>query len=242
MRSNRLGSEHQEAVSRRLALLGAELAAVREAEEAAADPDEPWRAPPTHTRVRPDRLAPMAPGPVLEPEAPVEVPEPGRHARRRGWAPETPGAGGDRTGAARRRRARGRGRPGRHDGVAGAVRPARGPRPRRGPDHRLAPGERLAGDGPTRRGPQRRRRAGRRRGGQGPTAGHRRARGRQPGRGRPRGGRRGAPGGRPHRPQPRPDPGRRRADPGRRESRARGGRGRGGGAVGPRLRGRCWCR
>ena len=29
--------------------------------------------------------------PVPEPEAPVEVPEPGRHARRRGWAPRLPG-------------------------------------------------------------------------------------------------------------------------------------------------------
>ena len=87
MRSKRHDSEHQEAVSRRLALLSAELAAVREPEAAAADPDEPWRAPPTHTRVRPDRLAPLeVPGPP-ESEPPGAVPEPGRHARRRGWAP-----------------------------------------------------------------------------------------------------------------------------------------------------------
>ncbi len=87
MRSKRHDSEHQEAVSRRLALLSAELAAVREPEAAEPDPDEPWRAPPTHTRVRPDRLAALeVPGPP-ESEPPAAVPEPGRHARRRGWAP-----------------------------------------------------------------------------------------------------------------------------------------------------------
>ncbi len=63
MRRSQSSSEHAEAVSRRLASLSAELAAVR------GDPD-----PPTHTRVRePVDLAPP----------PVVLPVPGRHASRR---------------------------------------------------------------------------------------------------------------------------------------------------------------
>jgi competence protein ComEA len=97
MRSHRSATEHQEAVSRRLALLSAELTAVREEE---GSPHE-WAAPATHTRVAPGRLgdAAVRPGPTptrvreeplteAEPEpesgpgAP-RVPVPGRHARRR---------------------------------------------------------------------------------------------------------------------------------------------------------------
>jgi len=65
MRRSQSSSEHAEAVSRRLATLSAELAAVR------AEPDE---VPSTHTRVRerPDAVP-----------APVVLPVPGRHASRR---------------------------------------------------------------------------------------------------------------------------------------------------------------
>src|SRR5829696_5100715 len=65
MRRSQSSSEHAEAVSRRLATLSAELAAVR------GEPDE---VPSTHTRVRerPDAV------PV-----PVVLPVPGRHASRR---------------------------------------------------------------------------------------------------------------------------------------------------------------
>jgi competence protein ComEA len=62
MRRQQSYSEHAEAVSRRLATLSAELAAVR------SDPDGS-----THTRVRPTE----------EPPAPVVLPVPGRHASRR---------------------------------------------------------------------------------------------------------------------------------------------------------------
>lgn len=66
MRRSQSSSEHAEAVSRRLATLSAELAAVR------GEVDEPPDT--THTRVRerPD-----------EPPAPVVLPVPGRHASRR---------------------------------------------------------------------------------------------------------------------------------------------------------------
>ncbi|TGN64945.1 ComEA family DNA-binding protein [Nocardioides eburneiflavus] len=66
MRRSQSSSEHAEAVSRRLATLSAELAAVR------GEADEPPDT--THTRVRerPD-----------EPPAPVVLPVPGRHASRR---------------------------------------------------------------------------------------------------------------------------------------------------------------
>ena len=74
MRTRRPTPEHQEAVSRRLALLSAELAGQT------VHPDEPADAPP----------APSAPleGPVL-PEVPAVpvVPEPGRHASRRPVVP-----------------------------------------------------------------------------------------------------------------------------------------------------------
>ena len=66
MRRSQSSSEHAEAVSRRLATLSAELAAVR---------GDPQHEPSAHTRVR-DRGEPVAP-------APVELPVPGRHASRR---------------------------------------------------------------------------------------------------------------------------------------------------------------
>jgi competence protein ComEA len=95
MRSHRSAAEHQEAVSRRLAQLSAELTAVRQAEGAPLD----W-APATHTRVAPGRLGDPAGRPVPTPTrvradpadepggsepapVPVPVPVPGRHARRR---------------------------------------------------------------------------------------------------------------------------------------------------------------
>lgn len=66
MRRSQSSSEHAEAVSRRLATLSAELAAVRGGADEAPDP--------AHTRVRerPD-----------DPPAPVVLPVPGRHASRR---------------------------------------------------------------------------------------------------------------------------------------------------------------
>ena len=78
MRRNQSSAEHAEAVSRRLASLSAELAAVR-AEPHAVEPasGEPW----PHTRVR-DRGRDV--GPVAAPAAaPVALPVPGRHASRR---------------------------------------------------------------------------------------------------------------------------------------------------------------
>lgn len=82
MRRNQSSAEHAEAVSRRLASLSAELAAVR-GEPHAGEPasGEPW----PHTRVR-DRggdVGPAAP-PIAPPVAPpVALPVPGRHASRR---------------------------------------------------------------------------------------------------------------------------------------------------------------
>ncbi|MEO5853464.1 MAG: ComEA family DNA-binding protein [Nocardioides sp.] len=95
MRSHRPSLEHQEAVSRRLALLSAELTAVRETDGLGDGPTvagltgkqsvDRWAAPATHTRVRPDRWEESPPAPVPHPTArpPAEVPVPGRHARRR---------------------------------------------------------------------------------------------------------------------------------------------------------------
>ena len=85
---NRARPDHQEAVSRRLALLSAELATVRP--EPPIDEEDDWSAP--HTRVRPGPLR-AVPDPVIDPgELPV-VPVPGRHASRRrvlaGLVPET---------------------------------------------------------------------------------------------------------------------------------------------------------
>ncbi len=62
MRRSQSASEHAEAVSRRLATLSAELAAVRREPDAS-----------THTRVRPTE----------EPPPPIVLPVPGRHASRR---------------------------------------------------------------------------------------------------------------------------------------------------------------
>lgn len=92
MRTRRATAEHQEAVSRRLALLSAELAASR---PALAAPDEPdWSV--GHTRVPALRVVPTSsppgllpepePVPVPRPAEPREappVPVPGRHASRR---------------------------------------------------------------------------------------------------------------------------------------------------------------
>lgn len=100
MRSPRPGSEHQQAVSRRLAALGAELAAVRGDE--AGVPPEADGPPDTHTRIRPGRLADWmaaegwsaagdpadeaGPAPAADPAGAVPLPRPGRHAARRGPA------------------------------------------------------------------------------------------------------------------------------------------------------------
>lgn len=95
MRTSRPSPEHQEAVSRRLAQLSAELATVRRpaadddawadaVPESAPEPEE-WLG---HTRVRAERLpAPwpdLVPDPVPDPvPEPPQVPVPGRHASRR---------------------------------------------------------------------------------------------------------------------------------------------------------------
>lgn len=78
MRRNQSSAEHAEAVSRRLASLSAELAAVR-GEPHAGEPasGEPW----PHTRVR-DRGGDAGPAAVPV-AAPVSLPVPGRHASRR---------------------------------------------------------------------------------------------------------------------------------------------------------------
>ncbi|MGZ4497385.1 MAG: helix-hairpin-helix domain-containing protein [Nocardioides sp.] len=88
MSARRPSPEHQEAVSRRLALLSAELAAVRPLPE--PEPDAAaWAA--DHTRVVPLRAVrplpddtgpPGPPGPVPAAEPPA-LPEPGRHAAHR---------------------------------------------------------------------------------------------------------------------------------------------------------------
>ena len=72
MRRSQSSSQHAEAVSRRLATLSAELAAVRREQDDEVDPAH------GHTRVRerPDRVTDPAP-------APVEPRLPGRHASRR---------------------------------------------------------------------------------------------------------------------------------------------------------------
>ena len=73
-------------MSRRLALLGAELASVRQAPADEPDPEEaPWWD--EHTRIAAPRAGPSTPPPA----GPPSVPVPGRHARRRAssWVPET---------------------------------------------------------------------------------------------------------------------------------------------------------
>ncbi|MEZ5097446.1 MAG: hypothetical protein R2731_15930 [Nocardioides sp.] len=57
MRMSRSRPEHQQAVSRRLALLGAELAAVRGDEVPDEPPATSPATPDTHTRIRPGRLS-----------------------------------------------------------------------------------------------------------------------------------------------------------------------------------------
>lgn len=100
MRRGHSGPE-QDAVSRRLALLGAELATVRSESgdpPVAASGSPAPAAPATHTRIPADRLLPVpttapapssAPNPTAEGARPESgragaVPEPGRHASRRG--------------------------------------------------------------------------------------------------------------------------------------------------------------
>jgi len=103
MRSHRPSPEHQQAVSRRLALLSAELTAVRDADgfgppvdaspveglpvdgPTGGQPVDRWAAPATHTRVRADRWEDV-PVPGADPVPPAAVPVPGRHARRRAAA------------------------------------------------------------------------------------------------------------------------------------------------------------
>lgn len=96
MRTRRPSPEHQEAVSRRLAQLSAELAAARPEDEGPEVPDSPddWWS--DHTRVAAPRPGPgPVPGPVPDPapyvpdldEPAPEVPRPGRHAARRRLAP-----------------------------------------------------------------------------------------------------------------------------------------------------------
>ena len=84
MRSRRPSPEHQEAVSRRLALLSAELATVRPpVEEEEVDASPPAPAHDTHTRIREVQVDPppsSVGGRSREPAVPV-VPVPGRHAR-----------------------------------------------------------------------------------------------------------------------------------------------------------------
>src|SRR5215210_1568658 len=89
MGNRRPSQEHQEAVSRRLAQLSAELDGVRG--RRLEDPTVPRQVPPadefamplTHTRFR---RTPATPDPAPEPpdpEPPPLVPSPGRHASRR---------------------------------------------------------------------------------------------------------------------------------------------------------------
>jgi competence protein ComEA len=79
MPNRRPSPEHQEAVSRRLALLSAELAATR------PEPDG-W--PSEHTRVRPLRVVDDEQDALVGP--PPVVPTPGRHASRRAFAGAVP--------------------------------------------------------------------------------------------------------------------------------------------------------
>lgn len=92
MRSRRPTTEHQDAVSRRLALLSAELASVRPPPEEPEPDVVPYSMESTHTRVRaPGLLEPWAPVDDLaddldvldDPDALPPVPRPGRHASRR---------------------------------------------------------------------------------------------------------------------------------------------------------------
>src|SRR5688500_5372389 len=104
MRGHRT-SEHQAAVSRRLALLSAELAAVRapDADQGSDAEANPWAAPPTPTRISADRRdaaqpwrQPSTPARVrpAEDDEPPPVPMPGRHARRRNVSLLPPGVRG----------------------------------------------------------------------------------------------------------------------------------------------------
>jgi competence protein ComEA len=95
MTSLRPRADHQEAVSRRLALLTAELASSQAAEPAetpVGSADKPWLE--GHTRIRPLRAVPDShPEPVAAPHLPAPVvPVPGRHAARRGAAALLPEA------------------------------------------------------------------------------------------------------------------------------------------------------
>jgi competence protein ComEA len=81
MRSRRPSPEHQDAVSRRLALLSAELIAAREPAEPPPPEGEWWD---EHTRLATSRqVAGAAPAPPPAQAEPPRVPVPGRHAARR---------------------------------------------------------------------------------------------------------------------------------------------------------------
>lgn len=85
MRSRRPSPEHQEAVSRRLALLSQELSSLAPEPELVEEPPLP---PGGHTRVRLPRVAESAGDPSVEAvEAVPAVPAPGRHAARRARGP-----------------------------------------------------------------------------------------------------------------------------------------------------------
>lgn len=104
MRPSRSSSEHREEVTRRLALIGAELSAVRAADGLFPVADAPGQPPDTHTRIRPraahghEARETSAPawGPAVGPAAPPaqHIPVPGRHAARRKWSlvPEAVGS------------------------------------------------------------------------------------------------------------------------------------------------------
>jgi len=97
MRSRRPSPEHQDAVSRRLALLSAELTGVRPPPPTAGPPPEgDWwdehtrlaapRRPPSGQPDGPAPPAPLVPPPRPSADHPPAVPVPGRHAARRGRA------------------------------------------------------------------------------------------------------------------------------------------------------------
>jgi competence protein ComEA len=86
MRSRRPSPEHQDAVSRRLALLSAELSAARPAPAPDdSGPEGEWWD--EHTRIaaprRPPEPLPSQAGTPRPPDSPPRVPVPGRHAARR---------------------------------------------------------------------------------------------------------------------------------------------------------------
>ena len=127
MRSSRSSAEHQEAVSRRLALLSAELAAVRSRRRPGRMPGRrgPRVAPDEEPAGRRGRGGPPArsPGPAAGP-GPARRSPTGARPRPGGPAPGVAGlrlAAGPRAGPAERGRGGGGGRPGGHLLVAAAL-------------------------------------------------------------------------------------------------------------------------